>query len=184
MSYREKPEHWILIDALAPVILQNVEGCIVDIGIGASTTVLAKHAVTFGRKQYSCDQNRRFCKWADRELRTPIVFCGDSTAFIKELSESIALAFHDGSHQHHIVINEARLLLEKLSPGGVLFIHDTYPHPDFVTEDGSKCGDLYKTRQELEQDISLQVFTWIYTAFNFGLTMVMKKETNQPECRS
>ncbi|HEC66978.1 MAG TPA: class I SAM-dependent methyltransferase [bacterium] len=182
--YSETPEHWIIVDRLADIILRNVEGCIVDIGIGASTTILAKHSVELNRRQYSCDQNGRNCRWAERELKTPIVYLGDSADFIKQLSDiPIAIALLDASHVAARVMKDIELILPKMNLFGVIFLHDTYPPMSKVTEDGSKCGHVYKARQELEQDKLLQVFTWPYTAFGFGLTMIMKKAINQPESR-
>ena len=44
------PEEWQIINVLAPIILNTVEGCIVDIGIGRSTEILANHAKQLNKR--------------------------------------------------------------------------------------------------------------------------------------
>ena len=91
----------------------------------------------------------------------------------------MALVFIDGSHRYKVVIREVRLFLEKLTFGGVIFLHDTYPPEEWGRKSGGQhCGSVYKVRQKLEEDSSVWTFTWPYTAMDCGLTMVMKKETN------
>ena len=46
---------WNIIDALTPIILKTVPGPIVEIGMGESSEVFAKHAKEFNRTLYSCD---------------------------------------------------------------------------------------------------------------------------------
>ena len=53
---------WVIVDRLADVILSYVEGCIVEIGMGVSTPMLAKLSKNFGVKHYAVDQSRGKCK--------------------------------------------------------------------------------------------------------------------------
>jgi len=192
-----KKKHWIMIDILAPIILKNVEGCVVDIGIGRSTEVLYSHSSRFKREHFSCDQKRKFCKWINWSYPDINIFHCKSLDFIKQFPDiPVAIILLDGDHTYSTVIKEVNFFLSKLSPGGVMFIHDTLPstwqqvHGYICDKPGRKFGrritvlaDSYLVRQELEQRKELMTFTWPYTAVNVGLTMVMKKEKNVPEFR-
>lgn len=181
---KETPENWIILDRLADVILNNVKGCIVDIGIGASTYVLCKHNERFKRNHYSCDPNQRICDWASQWGST--IFKGRSLDFIKQFdrNQEIALMFVDGAHIYEVVMEEVKFFLEQTANGGVIFLHDTYPPEKWIRDEGKRgCGSVYKARQELEKRDDVQIFTWIYTAFNCGLTMITKKEENRIFCR-
>ncbi len=46
---------WDMLDAIVPVILKRNPGSIVEIGMGESTEILAKHAEEAGERLYSCD---------------------------------------------------------------------------------------------------------------------------------
>ena len=181
MGRKEKVEDWVIVDRLTDIILDNVKGCVVDIGIGASTKVLAYHTKRLGVKHYCCDISPKRCKWAREKLRWPEVYEGKSLDFIKQfLDNPVALVFIDGDHRYKVVIQEVRFFLEKLTPGGVIFLHDTYPKEGYVYEDGQRCGTVYKVRQEMENDNSVWSLTWPYTGFNYGITMLLKKEKNVP----
>ena len=192
-----KLKHWIIIDELAPIILDNVKGCIVDIGIGVSTEVLYKHSSQFQREHYSCDISGKRCKWVNKSFPEIKTFCGKSFDFMKQFPDTqIAIIFIDGDHHYPTVIEEVNFFLPKLVSGGLMFMHDTLPTKwehiyGFVSEKpGRAFGkffdvtcDSYLVRQELERRKDLMTFTWPYTAANYGLTMVMKKEENAPKFR-
>jgi len=171
-------KQWIVVDSLADIILENVEGCIVDIGFGMSTIVLADYAKKWGRKQYSCDISEKIInKYGGKLHDKHIIFVGKSLDFIASFNDIVALAFIDGEHIANTVRKEAIVLLDHMSTYGVLFLHDTFPPECLVRENGKKCGDVYKVRQEFERKGNLWCFTWPYVkqAEGCGLTMIMKK---------
>jgi len=192
-----KRKHWIVVDRLAPIILSNVEGCVVDIGIGRSTETLYEHSTQFHREHYSCDISNQVSKWARKLFPKIKFFLGSSFDFMKQFPNiSIAIIFIDGNHHYSTVIEEIKFFLPKLSSGGVMFIHDTLPKDwqevyGYMNEKPGRkygrhidvCCDSYLVRQELEARRDLMVFTWPYTAANYGLTMVMKKEMTGPKFR-
>jgi len=185
LGSRSTISDWIILDKLAGIILSKVKGCVVDIGIGQSTIVLADHAQKLSIPHYTCDIKNRKCVWA-RQYGIPHVFEGKSTDFISQFPDTdVALVFIDGEHIYETVVREVEFFLPRLTEGGVLFLHDTYPPKKSwaVEGNGKHCGDVYKVRQVLERRQSLQVFTWSYTARNCGLTMVMNKEPNRPYYR-
>jgi len=192
-----KRKDWIILEKLVPIILDNIEGCVVDIGIGSSTELLSDYSFQFGRKHFSCDINQKFCNWAEKTLSHLEIFCGSSDDFINQFSDiPVAVVFIDGDHHYPVVLKEVNFFLSKLVFGGVIFMHDTFPSKwqdiyGFVNKKpGKNYGkyydvtcDSYLVRQQLEQRKDLMVFTWPYTASNFGLTMIMKKNMEGPEFR-
>lgn len=159
------PSAWIIVDSLMPIILKNVPGDILEIGMGGSTIVLSKHAKEFDRRFISCDVDAQKCsKW-----RHEVYNVTSEIFFSMNKLSNLAVSFIDGDHR----INAARIdidnSLRHLSLGGVIFIHDT------TLYHRSHC-DQYKYIKELEDRSDLQVFTWPYTASNCGLTMIMKKD--------
>ena len=185
MEFVERDNIWVVIDRLADVILDNVEGCIVEIGIGASTLVLAKHAEEMGVKLYGCDKRGRVRLWAMENIDYDgfIVYHGRSFDFMDEFEEDkVALVFLDGNHDYDVVSKEFYFFLDRLTPGGVIFVHDTYYHWDkkILRRIKYKGHDTYLFRQELEKRDDIWCLTWPYTAARAGLTMAMKKEKNRP----
>lgn len=171
-----KKEDWIVVDRLTDIILSNVKGCVVEIGIGVSTEVLLKHTKKLGVVQYSCDTNRKKCNWA-RKIGVTEVYEGTSFNFIERFPDiPIALVLLDGDHRYPTVVKEVNFFLERLSLGGVIFMHDTCK-TSWKDVYGKVTSDSYLVRRELEQREDLMTFTWPY---DYGLTMVMKKEINSP----
>lgn len=185
MARSRNIKDWVVLDRLADIILEDVYGCIVDIGMGLSTTVLARHAVNYSRRHYSVDIKPKHAKYFGYQHSDHRVFIGDSLDFIKKFKDIPALVFIDGWHKYSQVKEEVDFFLGVLVPFGVLFMHDTFPHPKTVRASGRGCGEVYRVRQELEKRGDLWTFTWPYRsqAQGCGLTMVMKKDPNQPYCR-
>ena len=190
-----KPEDWIIINTLTPIILNHVKGCIVEIGAGLSTKMFAKMASKAGVNFYSCDINADKLNIIKDEIEKEVpmknskaVFCGQSsTSFLKRFEFNIkeypAIVFLDGCHDYRIVRIEANYFLQKMLVGGVMFLHDTLPLKESYIKAPLGLGDVYKLRQDLEKQENLDCFTWPYTAKGYGLTMVIKKELNRPYYR-
>jgi len=180
---------WIILERLTDVILANVPGCIVEIGAGRSTLVLAKHAEKMGVKFYTCDISTKGCNWIREQLpdcKNLEIYNGKSTNFMQEFNDKPSVVFIDGDHRAKIVKMEVDFFLEKLNVGGVMFLHDTCP---WQTTYEAKIAqgrsiDTYTVRKELEKNPALDVFTWRYTAGDCGLTMVLKKDMMLPEYRT
>jgi len=178
-------QDWIIIKQLGGIILKNVGGHIFEIGIGFSTPIFSKLADDFDRNLYCFDKKERRCNWAKQFDCT--VFQGKSLDNIEKLSEiTIAMGLIDGNHTAGTVRTEISFFLERLSVGGVIFLHDTYSCKSSLLRSGKEnftkkmIGDVYKVRKELELLDNIQTFTWPYTAMNCGLTMVMKMDPNRP----
>lgn len=186
MPHVNDRKEWIILDRLADIVLQNVDGAIVDIGMGMSTVVLAEYAEKYDRNHYSCDISKRVINRYGGILHDKHdIFLGTSIDFIKSIDYPIALGFIDGEHKAKTVNIEIGVILLNMNFGGILFIHDTYPPKHLVRDNGTKCGDIYKVRQRLEMNPDLWTFTWPYEnqAQSCGLTMIMKKDFDAPYCR-
>jgi len=172
---------WTIVDLLAPVIIKHTHGdCIVDIGMGASTRILAKHSQEYGLLHYSCDR-KKFHSLHERHF----VFTGDSLDFLAQFPEEKhpGLVFLNGCHDYNYVKAEIEFFLAKLVIHGVIFCHDMYPENE-ANLSSKGCSDAYKMRQELERgSLDIDIFTWPYTAINKGLTMILKKDPERPEWR-
>jgi hypothetical protein len=69
---------------------------------------------------------------------------------------------------------------DHLVDDGFVFIHDTYPPDQSWTVD-HKCGTVNQLRIDLESLDGWEVFTFPFTAFNVGLTMVRRKKDRKWE---
>jgi len=172
---------WIIVERLADIILYFVPGCIVEIGIGGSTVVLAKFAREFGVKHYAVDTDKKKCKSIEENKKTNhenlIVYRGRSLDFMEEFDDNPSLVFVDGCHKAAIVLKEAMFFLHKLNPGGVMFFHDMYLCEEWKDrhDERGKFSNTYLVRWILENMRDVWCFTFPYTASACGLTMVMKK---------
>jgi len=111
---------WIIIDRLADVILENVKGCIVEIGSGSSTLILAKHAEAVGVKFYSCDSSYKICNWIEENVKYDkfVLFRGTSFKFMETFNDSPSIVFIDGNHNADVVREETNFFLTKMLVGG------------------------------------------------------------------
>lgn len=183
-------EIFVVVDAIARIVLAYKRGCIVEIGSSpslggglrrTSSGIFLDLCKDFGVKYYSCDHMR------NRDLKTGVPnhihFVGKSFGFMKQFDGRPSIVLLDGDHDYDVVIKEANFFLERMNTGGVLFMHDTMP----LTEDRLKrhrCSDSYKVRQEFEKKVEeFDTFTWFYTANDAGLTMIMKKQKDRPYYR-
>lgn len=181
MGHAKNKKEWIILSRLVDVILENVEGDIIDIGMGLSTVVLSGFAITFDRVQHSCDNKKIFkdniCHNKHR------IYIEGMLDFYKRFDQDskIALVFMDGIHDYETNIETATHFLSIMQPNGVLFIHDTLPPDEKYLKPGS-CHDVYKVRQELEMYPNTDTFTWPYVtqAQACGLTMVITKDPERP----
>jgi len=171
----------VILDRLADVILHYVKGCVVEIGVGQSTPILAKHAREAGVKHYAIDINANSCRKVEENPEAQhdglIIYNGSSLDFIETFDDVPALVFIDGCHDSEVIMQEAMFFLHRLPSGGVIFLHDTYLIEGWEHRIAKKnlFSDTYRARWELENLKNVWCFTFPYTANACGLTMVMKR---------
>jgi hypothetical protein len=179
---------WIILDRLADIILTYVGGCIVEIGIGLSTPILANHARNLGIRHYAVDTDKKKCKRAskrpDMKHDNLIVYNGRSLDFITEFDDSPGLVLIDGCHRSDIVIKESIFFIDRMLPGGVIFLHDTYLCKEWVDDHvrHGKYSNTYEARWELEKRKDVWCLTFPYSALGCGLTLVLKKPDYEYTC--
>ena len=168
---------WVLMKEIAKVTLYYRPYCIVEIGAGVSTIVLAHLAEEAGVKLYSCDKSPRKHKVYGQNHEFHQVLSED---FMRDFTDTPAVVLIDANHDYEIAKREFWFFFQRLVEGGIIFIHDTYPaHKETLSQDA--CGDVYKLRQDLEQRTDqMDCLTFPYTAGWAGLTMVIKKEKDRP----
>lgn len=168
---------WKILELLVPTILYYRPYCVVEIGAGESTKILAFAAEQAGVKFHSCDKSpRKNIKYFHDHIFHQ-VFSDD---FMGYFNDSPAVVLIDADHHYEQAKKEFDFFFEKLVPGGVIFIHDTFPpSEDFLSM--TACGDVYRLRQELElRTDEMDCFTWPYTTNYMGLTQIIKKDPNRP----
>ena len=172
---------WVIVDRFADIILHYVGGCIVEIGLGMSTKVLAKHARNLGIKHYAIDRSISRCEGIKRDAECQhdglIIYNGLSLDFIETFDDTPGLVFIDGCHDAEVVMKEAMFFIDKLLPGGVIFFHDMYLCEAWGTrtKELGKDSDTYLVRLELENLKNIWCLTFPYSAAACGLTMVLKR---------
>jgi hypothetical protein len=160
---------WELLEAIARIALKQRPGPIVEIGIGASTRIFAKIAQEYDLPYYTCDIKKH-----SQMFEGHTIFVGRSLEFIQQIDVSPALVFLDGCHNYGVVKQEFECFAQRLLENGIIFMHDTLPPTRRHLQRG-KCSNSWKLRQELEDCVDYNCFTFPYTARHCGLTMVMKK---------
>ncbi len=172
-------DQWDIMSAITQTVLKYRKGPIVEIGMGSSSLVFSKIAKRENIKLYSCDllMGGIFDSFQNKLFDDHICFIGKSEDFIKQFQDIPAIVFIDGQHDYEVVKKEAEFFLDKLMIGGVMFLHDTFPFLDKYLKE-SMAHDVYKARQELEQNPDIDVLSFPYSAINAGLTMVMKHPKN------
>ncbi|MFX0194543.1 MAG: class I SAM-dependent methyltransferase [Candidatus Hodarchaeota archaeon] len=170
---------WDIMEAIANKILKYQPGDIIEIGMGESSEIFAQMAQQWGVRLYSCDvqMGGMFKVFEQPLFLNHTCFIGKSENFIKEYDGFPAIVFLDGEHRYGVVKKEVDFFLPRILPGGVMFLHDTFPEFRHQIETDSKGwspGDVYKIRQELERNPNVDVLTFPYSANNMGLTMIMK----------
>lgn len=172
-------DRWGLMSVIADCTLNYVKGEILEIGAGESSIYLSKLAEKYNRNCYHIE----FSKSGVENMRNTKGYFGDNSIVYNCKSEEffkierpgpLAVSFIDGDHEYEKVDEDLTNVLSYTVEDGIVFLHDTLP----PTEDWAvpeKCGTVFLLRKELEENEMLDVFTFPFTAFGAGLTMVKKR---------
>lgn len=179
-----KWERWGLLSVLSDYVLYYVKGDILEIGAGESSIHLSKLAEKYNRKCYHVEYSK---SGVENMKNTKGYFGKNSQVFnmkSDDFFESIdtgeidepylALVFIDGDHEFKAASDDFWNVFPYVNGDGYIFLHDTNP-PDESWTVPEKCGGVYKLRAELEEFDYLDVFTFVKSAFDVGLTMVRKR---------
>lgn len=191
-----------LLGVLADYFLNYSKGHILEIGAGESSVYLNFLAKKYNRQAYFCDlqqsiyinaltvlgyfdedyvvireKEKEGIKISNAKVT---LFIGNSDAFFKEVRlPQLSVAFIDGGHEYEQVKRDFWNVFPLIEETGGILIHDMYPSNEEYL-DLNACGTGYLLRQELENDIRFDVFTFIRSAMDVGLTLIRKKPENLP----
>jgi len=106
-------------------------------------------------------------------------YCKTDT-FFEKFTDKIDMAFIDADHCIESAKRDFDNVLSRLSPGGVILLHDTDPEiDDLIRPD--RCGDSYKIVTMLEGNPELNILTLPLT--NAGLSIVTRKNETRTALR-
>lgn len=180
-------DRWGLLGCLGDCVLNYVTGNILEIGCGESSIIFSKLAEKYNRKCFHVEYSKSGVENMKNTKgyfgNNSSVFRGTSDEFFDSISgilRPIALAFIDGSHEYDVVYRDFWNTIGYLDNKGFIFLHDTLP-PSIDWTTNNKCGTVFRLRKGLEEVSTLEVFTFPFSAFDVGLTMVRKKENREWE---
>lgn len=194
-----KTDSWGRMGVLGPLVDLLLTclpvGEVVDIGVGESSIYLSKLARKFKRKIYHCDVE-------DGKIRNPLTvpgylypealditehgqmytfgrsnfFMGRSDDLFNLIAgEALAFTLIDGDHTYEQAKRDFNNAVNLTVDNGYIAMHDTYPPSEGYLHE-SRCGGVYKLRQEIELDRRFDSLTLVHgTAMDVGLTLVRKK---------
>jgi len=172
-------DRWGLLSVLSDYVLYYNSGDLVEIGCGESSIYFSKLAEKYNRRCFHCEYSRSGVENMKNTKgyfgKNSKVYTGKSDDFFKDVNlPTIALGFIDGDHTYEQVKKDFFNLSNYVVKNGFIFLHDTYP-PDKSWTVPSKCGTVYKLREQLETWVGVfEVFTFTRSAFDVGLTIVKK----------
>jgi len=100
--------------------------------------------------------------------------------FSAAFNGTIDMAFIDADHCIESAKRDFDNILAKLSPNGIILLHDTDPDSDKYIDPGY-CGDSYKIVNMLENNPDVNIVTLPLT--NAGLSIVTKKNATRTALR-
>jgi hypothetical protein len=172
-------DRWGLLSVLSDCILNYVKGDILEIGSGESSIYFSKLAEKYDRNCYHIE----YSKSGVENMRNTKGYFGEESIVYNVKSDDffeyerpgpLALSFIDGDHEYEQVERDFFNVSSYTVEDGVIFLHDTLPIDEkwAVPE---KCGTVFILRRELERHENFDVFTFPFTAFGVGLTMVKRR---------
>jgi hypothetical protein len=173
-----------LIGIIADYALNFIAGDILEIGCGTSSIYLTELSKKYKRRIYYCDlQGGKIIN----PLSVPghmneeghFYMCTSDEMFAKNEITPLSFTFIDGDHTYEQAKKDFWNAERLTVPNGHIMLHDTYPPTESMV-DPQACGDVYKFRQELEQDKRFDVFTFVGRDSYVGSTLVRKKPENRP----
>lgn len=198
-SWKDQWDRMGFLGPFADYVLSCTKGNVLEIGVGESSIYLSHVARKYQRRIYHCDiaqgKITNPLTVAGYLIEEPIdvdgkqksfkvcgshFFIGPSDELFEMDMGEIALAFIDGDHNYDQAKKDFLNVINIVVDNGYVILHDTYPpSEDYVDE--NRCGDVYKLRQDIEQDPRFDCITLTRgTAMGVGLTIVRKKPKDRP----
>ena len=173
-----------IVGILADYALAFIGGNILEIGCGTSSIYLTALAQKYNRDIYYCDvQAGKIIN----PLSVPghmsenghFYVCSSDEMFAKNELTPLAFTFIDGDHTYEQAKRDFWNTEKLTVTNGHILMHDTYPPSEDYTTPNT-CGDVYKFRQEIEQDNRFDCFTFVGRDSYVASTLIRKKPLNRP----
>ena len=131
---------------------------------------------------YGVDTNIERVGVESRNVNKIRLFQNTTDNFFKnwDKSKKIDIAFIDADHKAESALRDLYNVLENLSDGGVVCMHDTDPISSYYTDPGL-CGDSYKLVSVLEKDPRLNIIT--LPLAEAGLSIISRKGETRTQLR-
>lgn len=174
-----------IIGVLADYALNYIVGDILEIGCGTSSIYLTALSKKYNRRIYYCDIesckiiNPLSVKGHMNRENGKFYLCPSDDMFAKNELTPLSFTFIDGAHNYEQAKKDFWNAEKLTVPNGHILMHDTYP-PNEAYVDPQCCGDVYKFRQEIEQDKRFDVFTFAGRDSYVASTLIRKKPLNRP----
>lgn len=186
-----------ILGVFGDYVLSCTQGDIAEVGCGESSIYLSHLARKWGRMIGHCDiapdkiinpltvdgyMLPKALPVLEAKQQTiykdnAVFFMGPSDEFFERIcSEKLALVFIDGDHNYAQAKKDFENAMRWTVENGYIFLHDTYPPSEEYLCPHSKCGDVYRLRQEIERDPRVDTITLPQgTAMGVGITICRKK---------
>jgi len=173
-----------IVGMLGDFALHTVDGDILEIGVGISSIYLTALSKKYNRKIYYCDTNKDKIDdiyGAGYFSNNGRIFnCLSDNMFQNNKLTPLAFTFIDGYHEYEQAKRDFWQAEHYTVPNGYILLHDSYPPAADWCGRGS-CGEVYKLRQELEQDKRFDCFTFVHNPKGAqASTLIRKKPENRP----
>jgi hypothetical protein len=177
-----------IVGVLGDYALNYIAGDILEIGCGISSIYLTALSKKYNREIYYCDSDKdkvdrmkavKGCFYEKGHIYT----CPSDNMFEKNELTPLSFAFIDGYHSYEQSKKDFWNVEKYIVLNGHILMHDSYPPLENWQGRGS-CGEVWKFRQEIEQDKRFDCFTFV-GAFNgsatyIASTLIRKKPINRP----
>lgn len=165
-------DHGDLIVALARFLRPQTY---LELGVaeGATYRKVAMAVAEWGGTSVGIDHSLTLEKMADLPGQC---IATDTVAYLKTCPPgSVEFIFLDSSHEYEATLKEIVLILDALTPNGVLLMHDTYP-PNEEQMASGRCGDVWRMAAELKDFVAFESMT---LPAQYGLTLVRRNGGKQ-----
>jgi len=179
-----------IVGILGDYALNFLKGDMLEIGVGESSMYMSALAKKYSRKIYYCDSNadkvddiKKSGYFAEN---SEIHVCLSDDMFANNTFTPLAFSFIDGYHSYEGARKDFWNVEKYTVPNGLILLHDSYPLTEDCCGNGGN-GEVYKLRQELEQNKDFECFTFvgnkdssIEPCYYISSTLVRKKPVNRP----
>ena len=148
------------------MVLDVIEGPIIEIGIGRYTSILSQASIKHEIKYFGCDVDASTCLWA-RSLSCS-AHHGDPLEYSKDLNIRPAVVLLDGEKCGNHLKRIFELFWTMTTPGGLIIIHN------FVTLPNVQLQAMLKMGESLNQLETIRMFFFYRDVNNEEMLLLLR----------